>query len=175
MAKLDKQQCLEWAFGNLMDNATRGKVAEFVVANALDIVIGHRVEWDYADLNFAGMAIEVKSSGYLQSWHQAGPSRIVFDIAPRLQKWDSATNVMMKLPRPQRLADVYVFCVFKEQDPGKADPLETDQWQFYIASTEDLNERLGSQKTASLSTIQAVCSAVSFTGVRVAIEAMRRA
>jgi hypothetical protein len=174
MTKLDKLECLEWAFGNLMDNATRGKVAEFVVAKALDVATGQRTEWDYADLHFGEMAIEVKSSGYLQSWQQSAPSRIVFDIAPRSEKWDPKTNIVSKLPEPRRLADAYVFCVFEEQDPSKANPLDTDQWQFYVASTRKLDDHLGSQKSAALSTVQGVSETTSFIGVRAAIESISR-
>jgi hypothetical protein len=156
-----------------MDNATRGKVAEFVVAKALDVAKGQRVEWEYADLHYAELAIEVKSSGYLQTWHQSAPSRIVFDIAPRSEKWDPKTNIVSKLPKPRRLADAYVFCLFKEQDPIEADPLDTDQWQFYVASTRKLDEHFGSQKSAALSTVQPVCEATSFLGIRAAIDSIR--
>lgn len=150
---LDRRECLEWAFGNLLDNANRGKVAEFMVAKALGVAKGQRQEWDYADIFFEGRAIEVKSSAYLQVWKQNKPSKIIFDIAPRKQKWDAKTNTYEDLVPPRRLADLYVFCVFEETDPQQADPLNTEQWSFYVVPTLELNDQLSGQKKVGLKRI----------------------
>ncbi len=172
MTLLDKTECLNWAYGNLLENAVRGVVAEFIVAKALQIADGNRVEWDSVDLRFEGLTIEVKSSAYLQSWHQDKPSKIIFDIAPRRQLWDASTNSMLVLPTPRRMADVYVFCVFVENNREIANPLDTEQWQFFILSRRVLDERLGHQKTAGLSTIEKLCGPVGFSSVRPSLQAL---
>lgn len=54
-----------------MDNAERGALAEYLVACALEVNDNVRVNWDKYDLlSPEGIAVEVKSSGYLQSWDQ---------------------------------------------------------------------------------------------------------
>ena len=63
---------------DLRMNNVRGYLAEFLVAQAVGSKAA-RVEWDdYDVLAPDGTRIEVKSSGLLQAWEQAGPSRIVF-------------------------------------------------------------------------------------------------
>lgn len=174
MPKLDKQQCLEWAFGNLLDNATRGKVAEFVVAKALGVAEGHRVEWDAADIWYGNKAVEVKSSAYVQSWKQTKPSTIRFDIGQRRYPWDARTNTMRTLSEPARGADLYIFCVLAEKDEAKADPLQTDQWRFYVVAREAIDQRLGDQKTAGLSTIAALADEIGFESLKPTVDILIR-
>ena len=61
-----------WAYSDLLNNVARGVLAEFLVANALDITKPKlRTEWDPYDLKSKqGTKIEVKSSAYIQSWNQ---------------------------------------------------------------------------------------------------------
>ena len=61
----------EWSASDLMSNATRGILAEFLVAAAIGQSGGVRSEWDAYDLQTtSGLKLEVKSSAYLQSWRQ---------------------------------------------------------------------------------------------------------
>lgn len=163
--KFDKDECLRWCFGNLLDNATRGVVAEFIVAKALGVASGNRKEWDFADLKFNGLNIEVKSSAYVQSWEQDKPSRISFDIKPRKQMWDADTNTTREFAGPKRPADIYVFCLLAETDEDKIDPLDTKQWAFYVISTEKLNETFGSQKTLGLSSLEKMVKPVVYSEI----------
>lgn len=171
---LNREECLEWAFGQLLDNTTRGKVAEFIVATALDLVDGHRQEWDYADLFWQDKAIEVKSSAYLQSWKQERPSKIIFDIALRKQKWNATTNTVENLNPPRRLADFYVFCVFEELAREKANPLRTEQWSFFIVSTGELDKVLGPQKTLTRKRLEQFKHSVKFEKISDELEALMR-
>ncbi len=169
--ELDKSECLNWCFGNLIENAVRGKVAEFIVAKALGVEIEPRVEWDPVDLYYSGTTIEIKSSAYLQSWKQDEPSQIKFDIGPRKQTWTSATNEWETLEPPRRVADVYVFCVFIEQDRERADPLNTTQWDFYVIRTPKLNTAFGNQRSVGLNPIQRIAQSTSYEGLKDAIDA----
>ena len=73
-----------WAESCLMDNTTRGLLAEFLVAAAIGQQREPRKEWEAYDLETkSGVTIEVKSSAYIQSWKQTAPSQIQFGIAPR--------------------------------------------------------------------------------------------
>ena len=55
-----------WAYSDLMGNAERGILAEYLVACALGLEKEPRISWRKYDLLTAdGIAIEVKASGYL--------------------------------------------------------------------------------------------------------------
>ena len=148
-----------WANSDLLNNVARGTLAEFLVAYALDIVGKPRVEWDAKDLEDKdGTKIEVKSSAYVQSWHQKGYSSITFDIEPK-RSWDPATNEMST--SPHRSCDIYVFCLLHRKSKD-VDPLNMDHWKFYVVSTRKLNKKLGNQKTMALSTLKKLAKSVPY-------------
>lgn len=139
----------QWAYSNVMCNSERGVFAEWLVAKAVGAALKTRVEWDKCDIvTDDGIKIEVKSSGYLQSWHQNELSKIVFS-AGETRAWNIDSNTYENVKKRQ--ADVYVFCVHKHKDIDTADPLDLSQWDFYVIKTDKLNENLKSQKTVSLS------------------------
>ena len=141
----------QWAYSDLIGNAERGAVAEFIVATALGIEKTERVSWDKFDLlSKEGIKIEVKTSGFIQTWEQKKLSKPVFGIAPTLG-WNSITNTYDNTK--MRQSDVYVFCVHKHTDQDTIDPLDTRQWDFYVLSTSRLNEVYGEQKTATLDSL----------------------
>lgn len=146
---LDLLSFWQWSGSDLTGNTTRGVLAEFIVANALGIADKLRIEWDAFDLSTKnGKKIEVKSSSYLQTWHQRKLSAITFGIQ-RTRIWDPKTNTMIGELRRQ--ADIYVFCILAQKESKKLDPLNLDQWDFYILPTSVLNENCLTQKTIGLS------------------------
>lgn len=140
-----------WAYSDLIGNAERGALAEYIVACALDIQHTERISWDKYDLiTKDGITIEVKTSGYLQTWEQASFSKLVFGIQPTYG-WDSKSN---KYDTEQkRQSQVYVFCVHNHKDQSTINPLLISQWDFYLMPTHILNQKLGVQKTATLTTL----------------------
>lgn len=143
-----------WSGSNLLDNTTRGILAEFLVAAALGLHKEPRVEWAGYDLHMeSGMTIEVKSSAYVQSWEQKEYSPINFTIAPRFWSWNPETGESTGGEVKRRWADMYVFCVFTKKEPP-FNPLDTDTWDFYVLPTEALNRELPEQKTIRLSSLE---------------------
>lgn len=139
----------KWSASDLLSNATRGILAEYIVAKDLGVSNGVRNEWDAFDLKTkSGLRIEVKSSAYLQSWHQEKYSNIIFSIKPS-RAWDYETNKFEV--NSLRQNDFYVFCLLHHKDKETVDPLNLDQWTFYVISTQKLNHELGDQKSLSLS------------------------
>lgn len=138
----------QWSGSNLLDNAMRGVLAEYIVAMDVGCVDKIRGEWEAYDLkSTTGIKIEVKSAAYLQSWWQSKFSSISFSIRKAFG-WNPETN---KIGTTQeRGSDVYVFCVLAEKDQSKVDPLNLDQWEFYVIPTKVLNEKFSNQKTISL-------------------------
>lgn len=149
-----------WGVANLTGNALRGIVAEFLVARALDVASGTRVEWDAVDLHTAdGVAVEVKCSGFVQTWEQQAPSRPSFDIAPK-RSWDASTNTYASAPG--RPADVYVFALHHHRDRATADPRDVSQWPFYVLPTPILDAQFAGRKRLGLAPLEKLTRPVSY-------------
>jgi hypothetical protein len=141
----------QWSASDLVSNATRGILAEYIVANALGLANGVRAEWDAFDLLTKDeIKIEVKSAAYLQSWYHKKLSDIKFKICPT-QLWEAHTNELAS--ERKRQADIYVFCVLNHKVKDSLDPLNLDQWDFYILRASVFNEKIPTQKSISLSSL----------------------
>ena len=141
----------QWSSSDLISNTMRGILAEYIVASALGENHGHRTEWDAYDIRTKeGIKIEVKSSAFIQTWHQKKLSSIQFNIRPTVG-WSSQTDT--RSSKVMRQADIYVFCLLIHKEQDTIDPLNMNQWQFYILSSNELNQSLGAQKTIVLSSL----------------------
>ncbi|MDR0521582.1 MAG: hypothetical protein LBH00_06990 [Planctomycetaceae bacterium] len=137
-----------WAHSELNSNTERSKLAEFLVALAMQCTdTPSRAQQSYDILTKEGIKIEVKTSAYLQTWEQRNSSSINFDIA-------SSSGTGKSDPEYKRQADVYVFCVEKHQDKEPLNPLDVDQWDFYPVSTEVLNTEFGEQESVAYPLLQ---------------------
>ena len=159
----------QWASSDLVSNATRGILAEYIVARAVGASTDDvRDEWAAYDLETpAGIKIEVKSAAYVQSWYQDRPSAIQFSIKKALS-WDAATNTFAGTPT--RTADVYVFAVLDHQDFRTLDPLDLDQWRFYAVATVTLEAWGEDRKSISLSALRKLAEPVMFDALRDAVQ-----
>jgi hypothetical protein len=160
----------QWSASDLLSNATRGIVAEYLVARALDAdPNGVRDEWAAYDLTTKdGTKIEVKSSAYLQSWYQGKLSRISF-VVPKTRAWDPLTNLLAE--QPARKADVYIFALLAHQDKQTVQPLDVSQWIFYVLPTSVLDGRARSQHSITLATLCKLCEqSVGYQDLRGAVE-----
>lgn len=144
-----------WSASDLLSNATRGRLAEFIVGTAVGAAVGQvRDEWSAYDLLTPdGVKIEVKSSAYIQSWLQTKLSTIIFQV-PKTRGWNPETSVQDKEARRQ--ADVYVFALLANTDQEQIDPMNLDQWQFFVLSTAVLDRRTRSQQSITLRTLEAL-------------------
>ncbi len=147
-----------WAHSDLLGNAARGVLAEYLVARALNYTCEPRHEWDAVDAETkSGLKVEVKSAAYAQSWPRDKPSVISFNIAKKKVSWNAKTDKYEKYCPPKRVADVYVFCLLIGQSdyPGPKpdpdpDPLDLSQWEFYVLPTK----KLPNQKTISFNPLK---------------------
>lgn len=159
-----------WAFSDLRDNYLRGVLAEFLVAAALGRTETLRKGWDNYDiLTSSGIRVEVKASGYLQSWPQAKPSSLNFGRVIG-RSWDENTNQFGA--EPEVRADVFVFAVHTCTDHAVYDVLDVGQWEFYVVSGERVREC--SYKTVGIAWVRGHAQAVSLAEVPAAIEARAR-
>ena len=148
--KIDVLSYWQWSSSDLLTNRQRGILAEYIVASALKLTSQPREEWDAYDLvTDTELKIEVKSSAYVQSWEQDKLSTVSFGIQPTI-KWDEEG---IRTTEKARQADVYVFCVLAHKDEETINPIDLDQWDFYILDTDVLNSNVPTQKTITLSSL----------------------
>lgn len=131
----------KWALP-LRSNATRGIVAEWLVATATGADLKEpRNEWDDYDVKTAsGVTVEVKSSALLQAWEspQGKAPAIAYT---RLRGQRLAPDGATYLPGPPEFrAQVYVFMVHAETDPDLYDVFNPDQWRFRVVPRSRLIE-----------------------------------
>ena len=141
----------QWAYSDLLNNTTRGILAEFVVQSALTTTSKPRTEWDRFDVLYRGVGIEVKSSAYIQSWAQEQASKIIFDIAPKKSYSSESRKYSTEASRQ---ADIYVFSLLDWPEIEGCNPLDLNQWTFFILSTKTINSERHAQKSLSLSSLR---------------------
>ena len=135
-----------WARSRLMADGPRGDLAEFIVNTALvmDMTIPKK-GWGECDIVYpykdVPIRIEVKCSTYLQAWEREKLSTPTFSIAKTLN-CDISEN--------EHRSEIYVFCLFAEKDRSVANPLDLDQWEFYIVKAIVIDRLLGDQQQISL-------------------------
>ncbi|RYE20942.1 MAG: hypothetical protein EOP42_26645 [Sphingobacteriaceae bacterium] len=154
-----------WSASDLLSNATRGRFAEFIVATATNIDFKQiRDEWSAYDLETPeGIKVEVKSAAYLQSWLQRKLSTISFSTKAAFV-WDYASSKYEEEKR--RSADVYVFCLFHHTDKQTADPLNLNQWEFYVLATSKLNTYTRSQHSITLNSLKQLTSCIDYVNLK---------
>lgn len=141
----------QWSTSDLLTNTTRGILAEFIVATDLGVDGMLQNDWESYDLTSEnGIKIEVKASAYIQTWHQTKLSKITYSIKPTVG-WNPVTNTFEGTP--QRHSDYYIFCLLHHKDQKTINPLDLDQWTFYVLNTRTLDEKLPNQKTITLSSL----------------------
>jgi hypothetical protein len=157
-----------WAFSDVLGNTERGVLAEYLVALALGIDRTPRQNWLPYDLLYEDkIRIEIKSSAYVQSWHQDSLSKIIFGIS-KTRSWDPENNSLSE--HLSRESDIYVFSLYKEKEKDKANTLDVTMWEFHVLSTEIINDCLGAQKTIGLSSLKKYCQPVAFDKLKDSID-----
>lgn len=153
----------------MVSNATRGRLAEYIIAQAIGAADGVRDEWAAYDLwDPRGISIEVKSAAYIQSWHQERLSTISFNC-PKSRAWDPDTNRQSDVS--ERQAEVYVFALLAHQDQETLDPFDVSQWEFHVVPTAKLDARKRSQHSITLKSLRRLpCDPVAFHDLAFAID-----
>ena len=160
----------QWSSSDIVSNATRGILAEYIVGKALGCIKEEdiRDEWGSYDLKTqTGVSVEVKSSAYVQSWQQSRLSKISFNV-PKTLGWDRETN--KRDTKKKRQADVYVFALLFHKDKKTVNPLDISQWEFFVLPTIVLDERERSQHSITLPSLKKLTNSVSFFELGQAVE-----
>lgn len=156
-----------WAYSDVRSNTTRSVFAEYIVGLALGVVRKPRVEWDAVDLRYGDFNVEVKASGYCQSWFQRKPSSISFSIR-KARFWNPAIGAYEG--EATRSAHVYVFCVHAEREKEKATVLDVSTWNFYVVPTRNLNQDFGMAKSLSLTSVRRIAVQCKWSGLKSTVD-----
>jgi hypothetical protein len=160
----------QWSASDLLGNTSRGVLAEYLVALALNVdVSGTRDGWSPFDLETPeGVTVQVKSAAFIQSWHQRRLSTIAFNVQPT-RAWDPGTNTVTD--HPQRHANVYVFALLAHDDKSSVDPIDVSQWRFFVLPTHVLDVRRRSQHSITLRSLRSLAGeGVTFNELRAAVQ-----
>lgn len=158
-----------WSVSDLVSNATRGILAEFIVGTAIGIeTMGLRDEWDAFDLiTKEGIKIEVKSSAYIQCWGQKKHSVISFSIK-KTKSWDP--EIDKRILESKRHADIYVMCHLKHTDQETIDPMKMEQWDFYVLPTSRLDSYERSQSSITINSLRRLTEPKQYSELKTEIE-----
>ncbi len=135
-----------WGYSRLIADVTRGVLAEFIVARLIgaDLRVPASPDREFDFKTTTGARIEVKSSAYVQDW-QTRKRRTDSDtsfsgLKCRLFQSDSALPTYAAAAEYH--AEIFVFCVLKTRDEGELDPLNLDEWDFYVLTRRELEQML---------------------------------
>lgn len=159
----------KWSVSDILSNATRGRFAEFIVGTAIGFNPNKlRDEWDAYDLTSEeGIKIEVKSAAYIQCWKQTKFSKISFSIKAS-KYWSNELGEIDS--NPKRHADLYVFCLLKHKEQETIEPLNMDQWGFYVIPTYVLDNYKRSQTSITLNSLRKLTDQVEYRNLRDCIQ-----
>ena len=188
-ASIDINGFQKWATGNLVDNRNRGIFAEWMVGEALGCIKpkAFRVEWDSFDLLYGDLKVEVKASGYSQTWNPHEATVPKFTISGGKWTWltkleaknldlrgveheKRRSGIWIKNNPPKRPADVYVFCLHKPLPATIANVANPSKWTFWVVATRTLDEVLGDQKTLGLKKLDSLAPRIPWNEIRAAVD-----
>jgi hypothetical protein len=141
-----------WAYSDLMQNITRGYVAQFIVAWSLQVDTSPNNPWLPYDVKAPnGKRIEVKSTAHLQAWkHAEGKCKPLFVLKKKRPYSDE--EGLGKLP--QWNADIYILSYYFWQNMETADIMNLDHWKFWVFSLGELLEVLRGKQSITAKSLE---------------------
>ena len=136
-------------FSNIWD--MQDQIAEFIVARALGQTEPYNKNgWTLWDINYRGRRIEVKETAYYHSWRNDGKvsTQRTFSITKAYSRYKDSTSEF------KRQNDIYVFCLNIGETKESSNPLQLENWRFWVVPTETINHVCGNHKTITLGRLQ---------------------
>lgn len=147
-------------------------IAEYIVAKALEKEqADNDAYWTLWDIDYRGKRIEVKETSYYHSFNK--PGKISRQRVFGITKANSNYEYEGEENRYERQNDIYVFCLNLGETAETSNPLNLDNWEFYIVPTNTINNNCGNNKTISLGRIKGMgFQAVKFNQIKKQIDEM---
>ena len=140
-----------YMYSNIYENT--GDIAEFLVAMALGKTESFKkYGWTQYDLDYEGLRIEVKATQYYQPWRADNNVSEIrkFGIGKALTREGDRTS-----PRA-RNNDIYVFALNEGRIIDNANPLDLNNWRFWVIPTKIFNASYDNRSTITLDNIKAI-------------------
>lgn len=139
-----------WSESDLLNSLTRARLAEFIVASALGAhAEGPRDERSSLELVTPdGVEVRVRSGSFLKSFHQKELSKVAF--IPQVRPAHSCTA---SAHHAARRAHVYVFALLDHVERATVDPLDLDQWRFFVPPPSTLEALVLKQRALTVPTL----------------------
>ncbi len=156
-----------WSESDLLNSLTRTRLAEFIVATALGAhAVGPRDERSALELvTEDGVEVRVRSGSFLKSFHQKDFSKVAF--IPQVRS--SHSRAGSARPASCRVL-VHVFALLDHVERGTVDPLDLDQWRFFVPPTSKLEALLTEQHAITVPTLDQLSrGSVSYQDLRAAV------
>jgi len=157
-----------WSESDLLNSLTRTRLAEFVVATALGAhAEGPRDERSSLELVTPdGVEIRVKSGSFLKSFHQRDLSKVVFIPQVYPAHFHAVSG-----RRAAYRAQVYVFALLDHVERATADPLDLDQWRFFVPPTSRLEALVMEQHSLTVPTLDELSGgSVAYNDLKAAVQ-----
>lgn len=157
-----------WSESDLLNSLTRTRLAEFIVATALGAhAEGPRDERSSLELvTPEGIEVRVKSGSFLKSFHQRDLSKVVF-IPLVYAAHSHAARSHHAADRPQ----VYVFALLDHVERATVDPLDLDQWRFFVPATSKLEALVTEQHSLTVPTLDELSAgSVAYGDLKAAVQ-----
>ncbi|MGE5716003.1 MAG: hypothetical protein ACM369_05085 [Acidobacteriota bacterium] len=157
-----------WSESDLLNSLTRTRLAEFMVASALGArAVGPRDERSSLELVTPdGVEVRVKSGSFLKSFHQRDLSKVVFipQVSP------SHSHAGAGRP-PTYRAQVHVFALLDHVERATVDPLDLDQWRFFVPPTSKIEALVLEQHSLTVPALDEISGgSVAYEDLREAVE-----
>ena len=157
-----------WSECDLLNSLTRTRLAEFIVATALGAhAEGPRDERSSLELVTPdGVEVRVKSGSFLKSFHQRDLSKVVFIPQVYLAHSHAASD-----QHAGHRAQVYVFALLDHVERATVDPLDLDQWRFFVPPTPKLEALVTEQHSLTVPTLDELSAgSVAYEDLKAAVQ-----
>lgn len=144
-------------------------IAEFLVEKALGIDKAQNIDyWTLYDILYRNHRIEIKQTSYYHSWNENSKISKVrrFGISMANSNYEFADGEN----KYERQNDIYVFCLNTGETRADSNPLDLDNWEFYVVPTSVINEKCGSNKTIGLKRVREIGENVSWHDIKKKID-----
>lgn len=144
-------------------------IAEFIVEKALNMEKSHNTDyWTLFDILYRNCRIEVKETSYYHPWNDNG--KISNQRSFGIRKANSNYEINEGENRFERQNDIYVFCLNTGTTKESSNPMNLNNWEFYIIPTFIINEKCGNNKTITLSRVRKLTNAVTYDKIKKTID-----
>lgn len=152
----------KYQYSNIFD--LQENIAEFIVGKALGLNEPcNRDGWSLYDILYRSKRIEIKESGYYYSWQKNGKISN--------QRTFGVTSAYGEDNVKERQNDIYVFCLNTGITAAESNPLEMDNWEFFVVPTNVINQECPiEQKTLSLGRIRKLAPATRYCDLKRVID-----